>query len=119
MSADVHLDADRIPGKRIAVVIAATILITAGGVLWPWLSMRHREAVLLNEHPGRLPPAEPTPPGPSTILATPIETDLEGRRRIERDRAALESYDWVDREQGVVRIPIGKAMELVVREHRQ
>jgi hypothetical protein len=30
-----------------------------------------------------------------------------------RDDAVLHSYEWVDREAGVVRIPIGRAMELL------
>jgi hypothetical protein len=32
----------------------------------------------------------------------------------ERDREVLNSYAWVDRDSGVVRIPIERAMELVV-----
>lgn len=32
----------------------------------------------------------------------------------EHERSALEKYGWVDREKGVVRIPITKAMEIMV-----
>jgi len=32
------------------------------------------------------------------------------------EQAVLESYDWVDRSNGVVRIPIDRAMELVAKE---
>lgn len=33
-----------------------------------------------------------------------------------QEEATLGSYGWVDREKGTVRIPIDRAMELVVRE---
>lgn len=33
-----------------------------------------------------------------------------------RETILLESYDWVDRDQGVVRIPIDRAMELTAQE---
>jgi hypothetical protein len=33
-----------------------------------------------------------------------------------RDNSALNQYGWVDREQGVVRIPIDRAMDLVLQE---
>ena len=32
------------------------------------------------------------------------------------DRAALSSYGWIDRKQGVARVPIDRAMELIVAE---
>lgn len=40
------------------------------------------------------------------------EDQLERLREYERD--ALEDYGWVDRTKGVVKIPIDKAMELIV-----
>jgi hypothetical protein len=53
-----------------------------------------------------------TPPEPH--LQTFPERDLQTMRAAET--AALTSYAWVDRDSGVVRIPIARAMELVVRE---
>lgn len=35
------------------------------------------------------------------------------------DQAALHSFGWIDREKGVVRIPIDLAMEKVIREGTQ
>lgn len=47
-----------------------------------------------------------------------LQTDPAGERLEleERDRARLETYGWVDREQGVVRIPLERAMDLVAEE---
>jgi hypothetical protein len=47
------------------------------------------------------------------LQARPAE-DLAAFRQWESE--ILESYGWVDREKGVVRIPIDRAMELVVKQ---
>jgi hypothetical protein len=51
-----------------------------------------------------------TPPGPQ-LQVTPRD---DMRALIEQDEAALTSYGWVDRELGVVRIPIEVAMRLTL-----
>jgi len=34
-----------------------------------------------------------------------------------KERAELVGYSWVDQKAGIVRLPIDRAMELIVREH--
>lgn len=64
-------------------------------------------------------PEEPSPV-PSTLSEFPSvrnwpdpAADLARTRRIEEER--LNSYGWIDRGHGVVRIPIARAIELVVQ----
>jgi hypothetical protein len=62
--------------------------------------------------------AAPDTPGsatqPFTTLQSAPQDDLRSYRR---DKAgALESYRWIDRADGVVQIPIERAMELVAAE---
>ena len=52
------------------------------------------------------------PPAPRLVANEPA--DLDSVRR--EEQATLESYGWVDRSGGVVRIPIERAMELVAKE---
>jgi hypothetical protein len=33
-----------------------------------------------------------------------------------REQALLTGYEWIDRDEGVARIPIGRAMEIVAQE---
>ncbi|HXT00239.1 MAG TPA: hypothetical protein VN915_06165 [Elusimicrobiota bacterium] len=54
----------------------------------------------------RLPPPEPR-------LQSDPATDL--RRWREEEDAALRSYSWADRARGVVRLPVERAMELVLQ----
>lgn len=63
------------------------------------------------------PPASPfenvrvLPPNPK--LQVVPRAELQGYREV--DREALTSYGWVDKHNGVVRIPIDRAMDLVLQ----
>jgi hypothetical protein len=52
------------------------------------------------------------PPGPRLITDEP--KDLAEIRK--ENEEILDSYGWVDKERGLVRIPIEKAMSMVVKE---
>ena len=104
---------DLVPGKRIMAVLAAVLVITAGGVLSAWLIGDCR--------------SEDLGPGP-------VATPLEGMTKIPEEVNAMElvlfdepapayvqraleeqrmrTYGWVSREAGVIHIPIERAMEL-------
>jgi len=71
--------------------------------------------VLIPAYPNALPDADRTlhirPPGPR--LQTNPETDLQRFQAEERKR--LTGYHWVDKEKGVVRIPIEEEMKKLAR----
>jgi hypothetical protein len=56
--------------------------------------------------------ATPRPPGPQLQVSAPM--DLQSFRA--REENELNSYGWVSRSAGVVRVPISRAMELVLKE---
>ena len=60
----------------------------------------------------------PTPPSPrlqpNTVDQQTAEQDLANFRA--REEQTLNSYGWVNREAGLVRIPIDRAMELVAED---
>jgi hypothetical protein len=90
------------------MLIAAVVIHTA--VWWLFDLFDRREA-----QKGR-PPAtlvresRPAPPAPR--LQTDAPADLN-ELRAEKERE-LESYGWIDRQNGVVRIPVERAMTLLV-----
>ena len=53
----------------------------------------------------------PRPPPPPRLQNTPIRDFAEYQRD---QQAQLDSYGWVDAKQGIVRIPIEKAMDLAL-----
>jgi hypothetical protein len=70
-------------------------------------------AAIMQRHLGPERPREPVaraaPAGPH-LQTEPLQ-DID---RLRREAAArLDGYGWVDRDRGVVRIPIGRAMELL------
>ena len=54
----------------------------------------------------------PSPPGPR-LQASPTQ-DMQDM--LQAENARLHSYGWVDRSAGMVRVPIDRAMEFVVRQ---
>lgn len=56
--------------------------------------------------------APPRPPGPQ--LQTLPARDMQEMLRLEN--AQLQSYAWVDRSAGIARIPIDRAMDLVLQQ---
>jgi hypothetical protein len=59
-------------------------------------------------------PVPPPPAAPEPRLQVDPAADLAELRR--RETARLDSYDWVDRERGIVSVPIEEAMRRVA-EH--
>ena len=62
----------------------------------------------------------PAPGSPPHIAGAPV-LEVDPAREIaayrEEKRRLLESYGWVDREHGIVRIPIERAMEALASGH--
>jgi hypothetical protein len=112
------------PGEIDRELDTRKILFVAGGLagvtLLAIVLMLGLFRVLLAREVAQDPPAAPlaaqaaAEPRPEPHLQITPERDLEAMR--DADRLALESYDWVDRNAGRVRIPIDRAMALVAKE---
>src|SRR4051812_17343113 len=89
--------------------IGAVVLLVSGGVISAWLMLRDAPtggATLARN------PADVT--SIQTVEQTLIRRDAEGLRRNAEARHRLDEYEWIDRDRGIVRIPIRRAMEMVV-----
>jgi hypothetical protein len=88
-------------------VLLGVITLLLMGWLLPVLTARHAQhampSALLSE-------AVPVPPAPR-LQVVPAQQLQQGRAAAEE---SLRSYGWVDKEAGIVRIPITRAMELLV-----
>ncbi len=94
----------------VGLVVVAVIAHVALWIQLHGLS-RQREAEL----PPRSPVAEALPAAPpEPRLQTAPHADLADLRG--EEEATLGSYGWVDRRAGIVRVPIDRAIELLVRE---
>jgi hypothetical protein len=109
-----HESAD-VDVRRIALVGAALVAIAVVVHVALWFQMRGlwsaRERAL--RPPVPVASARPEAP-PEPRLQTSPEEDLRTLRREEDEQ--LGSYGWVDRQAGVIRVPIERAMDLVAQE---
>ncbi|MGA2693226.1 MAG: hypothetical protein ABSF76_12750 [Opitutaceae bacterium] len=89
---------------------AILVLLSLFGLLTVRVYTHHRPAAPQNEEPQNL----------SKDLAWKATPELR-RNALDKLRASqayqAENYGWVDEKAGVVRLPIERAMELVVLEH--
>jgi hypothetical protein len=107
---------DRLPMAKVSFVLAVIVLLTLGGVLFSRLVLDEREQALRQgERPA---PPQDVVPRPSGVDQTLFSEGPYSRTFVEAQRRRLRSYEWVDREQRIVRIPIDKAMELRLKERK-
>ena len=99
------------PVRAMAWIMLAFIV--AGGIInvcVVWLTGR-LEFRRIDSFPPASPVADVRPlPPPPRLQVSPAD-DLRAMRQ--REAEVLESYGWVDRGKGVVRIPIERAMKLI------
>ena len=98
--------------KPLVLFVVGLLLLTAGCMLaTKWILAGLESTRKMDDVPLH-PLAEPVqvPPSPR-LQATPAE-DIADHRAIESE--LLGSYQWIDRDQGIVRIPVERAMELLV-----
>ena len=108
-----HETAD-VPVRPLLVALFLLLLVCAGTF---WLMRSLFDSFLARKlaqeplpHP--MAGAQPTPEGP--LLQ--VDSDQELRAYLEAQRDALGRYEWLDRDAGIVRLPVERALELVLRE---
>ena len=103
-------DAETGPLAVLAVSVGLLVLISLTGVAIMWRVMAYETHDDTGESRGSpLAGLRPLPPTPR-LQITP-STDLKDIR--EQEHALLSTYGWVEKDKGVVRIPIDRAMDLL------
>jgi hypothetical protein len=102
---DIRLRPIIVMGIGLVVLAGASLL--AMVLLFDYLAARRVELA-----PPPSPILETGRPPPEPRLQTSPQQDMRVMRR--QEDAMLQSYSWVDRQAGVVRIPIARAMEILV-----
>jgi hypothetical protein len=109
MASEAHLhrklEPPDIPVRAVLVAACATLLLVIGAVIG-------LDAVYRAYVPNPAPPPPQTFPEPRVH---PYESE-ELRRLLAEQRARLGRYAWVDRDKGVVEIPIEQAMRLIAEK---
>jgi hypothetical protein len=101
---------ENLPFGKIVLIGVTTLAFFALGCIWVRVYQQHRRADL-----GGMPPV-PEVLGKAQIgivnqRVFPLERSAQEKREIEEHQ--LSSYGWVDRKEGVIHVPIERAMDLV------
>ena len=94
-------------GAMLAIVTVVILLLIGG-----WFRMLEKQAAKSDPPPSLLANMRQPPPTPR-LQVTPIQ-DLQALQATEE--AILNEYAWVDRNSGVVRIPIDRAIDLLIEQ---
>jgi hypothetical protein len=106
-----------VPARSIGWVVAGFIgvmVVIFAGVWWMFLYYRgidSRRDVRLSV----IPQASTIPPEPRLQISP--TADLAGY--LQEQNHLLNSYEWISRDQGKVRIPISRAMELIAQREKK
>jgi hypothetical protein len=98
------------------VGLLAAVLVFSVVAAWVLFDVFAERAARRDPKVSPLAPAESQVP-PEPRLLVKEHQDLVDVRKEEAD--LLDTYGWVDKERGIVRIPIARAMELVAKEGLQ
>jgi flagellar biosynthesis/type III secretory pathway M-ring protein FliF/YscJ len=105
------------PGTLLAWVgLLAAVIVFSVVAAWVFFDVFAERAARRDPKVSPLAPAESQVP-PEPRLLVKEHDDLVAVRKEEQER--LDTYGWVDKERGIVRIPIARAMELVAKEGLQ
>jgi hypothetical protein len=113
----VQQEPDAVPSRALVRVSLASVVVGAIGVaVAAWLLIFVVGAV----RPSFAAAGGPRPAASqlSGVEQTPIWDARRGEALLARQRLQLESWGWVDRDAGIARIPIERAMDLVVEGSR-
>jgi hypothetical protein len=101
---------DLVPGRTIAGISVGVIAATIAGVLVAWGILRcdARDLERLSARPREVPEEV------SGIERTLFQLEAQGLEQNQRAAAHLSSYGWVDRDRGLVRIPIEAAFRALL-----
>ena len=105
-------DADPKPIVWFGVALAAMLVVTIAAMAWMFDYFMAREKQL-DTSGSPLADTRERPAAPE-LQVTP-SSDLTQLRA--REEALLNSYGWVDRQEGLVRIPIERAMEMLAEQN--
>lgn len=107
----VRSEEDRVHTPMIIGVGVGSLLVflLASAATVAYLGMRQ------GQHPPILIPPEAGQSKIGMVEQDLFDVAVRGARDVAQRRATLDSYGWVDREKGIVRIPIGRAMELAAQ----
>jgi hypothetical protein len=109
----VEQEPDRVPTRRITLIGVAGLLVFGGAALWSSRVQLGLSGTIHSNTAGRAEHAGEREVG--MVYQRPFEKENIAAAKRAEGQKRLESSGWVDRERGLVHVPIDQAMEIVAR----
>ncbi|MFO7177541.1 MAG: hypothetical protein DIU78_002470 [Pseudomonadota bacterium] len=103
---NVEQETDRVDGRLISLIAVVSVVVTGVGVLVAWGLMGGREGMVAASPRSAEPPRELSQTEMGLFRGEQAVATKVAARRMR------ESFGWVNRERGVVHIPLERAIEL-------
>jgi len=113
----VHQEEDVVASRSLVRIGAVSVVVGAIGVLAAGGILAMREGELKPSSAGPIRP-RPGPREISQVEQTPIWDTRVAKDLRDEQRRELAAWGWADRDAGIARIPIERAMDMVVKESR-
>ena len=105
-------DASAAVPARVAIILAVSLVFVFLGIVVLFKVFNYVQPRLFDQEPHPMAQTRQTATGPRLQLDPPQQKiDM-----LAAENEALTTYDWVDRELGLVRIPIDRAMAILVKQ---
>lgn len=112
-----HQVEDELPMRKLLVITAVTLAIFGLGILWSWRILVSGMRADVPEGPAPIPPALGRFEQ-GIVFQIPFDQTVSARREAEAGARQLERYGWIDRDRGVIHLPIGVAMDRILAGER-
>ncbi len=110
-------DKDPVSGRLVTIVIAGALIVFTFFVVGTWAQLQERMKHL--NPAGPYEPPELSKAEINIVNTGLIQLDTRAEEELERQRQQLHGYGWVDRDAGVVHVPIERAIERLVSERAE
>lgn len=115
--ADLYQEEDLVPRRGVVAFIAAVIVVSA--VVLVWMSAVVSASFHALRPSGIFPEQDLGPRRPVAGIRESLFDERGQRPLLAKQRAVLESWGWIDRDHGIVRVPIEEAMDIIVEGGRR
>lgn len=102
--------------KGITWFVVATTAVTVLAFVFIWSLAVDAKLHLISKDPAPSPMPEANRPRPRPGIALQDDPNGDMARYLEKEKAHLAGYGWVDRSAGVARIPLERAIDLVAEQ---
>jgi hypothetical protein len=106
-----------LPMRKLVAVAVVAGIVFAAATLWS-IQILHREAGMTEPQQSLPIPREIGRAEIGIVEQRLFELQLEAQHKRQEQMKRLSSYGWVDRQKGIIHLPVERAMEQMVSESR-